>query len=55
LRISTFIYLFLISGAFVAAGLLSAGVGEQVSFVLGYVVVFLVAVELYRRRKWRFR
>jgi hypothetical protein len=48
------IYFFLISGAFVAAGLLAAGVGETASFVLGYVVVFLVAASVvYRRHKRR--
>ena len=57
LRISTLIYLFLVSGALVAAGLQAVGVGETASFVLGYGVVFLVAasVELYRRPKRRSR
>jgi hypothetical protein len=54
LRISTFIYIFLVAGALVAAGLQVLGVGEVASFVAGYVVVFLLAaVGLYRRRKRR--
>ena len=55
MRISTFIYLFLVVGALLSAAPMALGASEVASFVVGYGVVLLgsVAVLLARRRPRR--
>ena len=55
MRISTFIYLFLVVGALLSAAPMALGAREVASFVVGYGVVLLgsVAVLLARRRPRR--